>query len=135
LMSCILKKCFENILTRLWMWMERQRIKWRLEWIYLCFVIVNIWSWLWWVIGRKAKRQLHLRQECKFTFLLWLKSLCYPDGHDLNIFRLVNLESYTLYRMKSYNYNMFCKHLFNLLTEIYWQKKYKMHSQRSVTSL
>jgi hypothetical protein len=65
-----------------------------------------------WVI--KPKVNFALDKNAQLFVYQWLKSLYFSDGHALDMSRLVNLEGYKLYRMKSYDYHMFMQTLIPL---------------------
>jgi len=62
----------------------------------------------------KLKTSFALDKNARLLLYQWLKSLCFPNGHALNISRLVNLKYYILYGMKSHDYHMFMQTLIPL---------------------
>ena len=55
-----------------------------------------------------------LEKKAQLLVYKWLKSLCFPDGHDSNISRLVYMEECRLYGMKSHDCHMFMQTLIPL---------------------
>jgi hypothetical protein len=55
-----------------------------------------------------------LEKNAQLLVYKWLKSLCFPDGHASNISRLVNIEDYRLYGMKSHDCHVFMQTLIPL---------------------
>jgi len=62
----------------------------------------------------KLKASFALDNKARLLIYQWLKGLCFPDGHASNISRLVNLEDYRLYGMKSYDCHVFIQTLIPL---------------------
>jgi hypothetical protein len=59
----------------------------------------------------KPRASFVLEKNAQLLVYKWLKSLCFPDGHALNISRLVNTEECRLYGMKSDDCHVFMKTL------------------------
>jgi len=59
----------------------------------------------------KPRASFMLEKNAQLLVYKWLKSLCFPDGHALNISRLVNTEECRLYGMKSDDCHVFMKTL------------------------
>jgi hypothetical protein len=55
----------------------------------------------------KLRASFMLEKNAQLLVYKWLKSMCFPDGHALNISRLVNTEECKLYGMKSHACHMF----------------------------
>jgi hypothetical protein len=55
-----------------------------------------------------------LEKNAQLIVYKWLKSLCFLDGHASNISRLVNMEEYRLYGMKSHDCHVFMQTLIPL---------------------
>ena len=51
----------------------------------------------------KLKASFNLDKNAQLRVYQWLKSPCFPNGHALNISRLVNLEDCRLYGIKSHD--------------------------------
>jgi hypothetical protein len=51
----------------------------------------------------KPKASFNLDKNAQLLVYQWLKSPCFPNGHALNISRLVNLEDCRLYGIKSHD--------------------------------
>jgi hypothetical protein len=62
----------------------------------------------------KPRAGFMLEKNTQLLVYKWLKSLCFPDGHALNISRLVNMEECRLYGIKSYNCHVFMQTLIPL---------------------
>ena len=62
----------------------------------------------------KPKANFSLDKNTQLYVDQWLKSLRFPYGHTSNISRLVNLENYRLYEMKSHDCHMFMQTLIPL---------------------
>jgi len=73
-------------------------------------------------MGHKAQSKVHLREEYRTT------SLCFLDGHTLNILRLVNLEECRLYGMNSHDCLVFMQTLISLTYRDLLQNEYEMQS-------
>jgi len=61
----------------------------------------------------KLRASVVLENNAQLLVYKWLKSLCFPKAHVLNISRLVNMEECKLYGMKSHDYHVFMKHSFH----------------------
>jgi len=83
----------------------------------------------------KPKANFTLNKNAQLLIYQWLKGLCFLDGYASNISRLVNLEDVKLYKMKSHVVTCLCKHSFHLITRIYCEKGYGIHSRRLVIFL
>jgi hypothetical protein len=59
----------------------------------------------------KPRASFVLEKNAQQLVYQWLKSLCFPDGHVSDILRLVNLEEYKLYGMKSHDCHVFMQTL------------------------
>jgi hypothetical protein len=59
----------------------------------------------------KPRASFVLEKNAQLLVYKWLKSLRFPDGHALNISKLVNTEECRLYGMKSHDYHVFMKTL------------------------
>jgi hypothetical protein len=59
----------------------------------------------------KPRASFVLEKNAQQLVYQWLKSLRFPDGHALDILRLVNLEEYKLYGMKSHDCHVFMQTL------------------------
>jgi hypothetical protein len=57
--------------------------------------------------SRVTKPAALLEKNTQLLVYKWLKSLCFPDGHALNISRLVITEECRLYGMKSHDCHVF----------------------------
>jgi hypothetical protein len=55
----------------------------------------------------KPRASFVLEKNAQRLVYKWLKSLCFPNGHALNISRLVNTEECILYGMKNHDYHVF----------------------------
>ena len=55
----------------------------------------------------KPRASFMLEKNTQLLVYKWLKSLRFPDGHALNISRLVDMEEYRLYGMKSHDCHVF----------------------------
>jgi len=62
----------------------------------------------------KPRASFVLEKNAQLLVYKWLKSLRFPDGHASNISRLVNMEEYRLYGMKSHDYHVFIRTLIPL---------------------
>jgi hypothetical protein len=62
----------------------------------------------------KPKASFALDKNAQLLVYQWLKSLCFYDGHALNISRLVNLEDCRLYGMQSHDCHIFMQTLIPL---------------------
>jgi len=62
----------------------------------------------------KPRASFMLEKNAQLLVYKWLKSLRFPDGHPSNISRLVNIEDYRLYGMKSHDCHMFMQTLIPL---------------------
>ena len=62
----------------------------------------------------KLRASFVLKKNAQLLVYKWLKSLCFPDGHALNISRLVNMEECRLYGMKSHYCHVFMQTLIPL---------------------
>jgi len=62
----------------------------------------------------KQRASFVLEKNAQLLVYKWLKSLRFPDGHALNISRLVNMEECKLYEMKSHDYHVFMQTLIPL---------------------
>jgi hypothetical protein len=62
----------------------------------------------------KPRASFVLEKNAQLLVYKWLKSLCFFDGHALNISRLVNMEEYRLYRIKSHDCHVFMQTLIPL---------------------
>ena len=62
----------------------------------------------------KSRASFVLEKNTQLLVYLQLKSLCFPDGHVSNISRLVNLEKFRLYGMKSHDCYVFLQTLIPL---------------------
>jgi len=63
----------------------------------------------------KPKASFVLEKNAQLLVYKWLKSLCFSDGHASNISRLVNIEDYRLYGMKSHDCHVFMQTLIPLV--------------------
>jgi hypothetical protein len=59
----------------------------------------------------KPRASFVLEKNAQQLVYQWLKSLRFPDGHASDILRLVNLEEYKLYGMKSHDCHVFMQTL------------------------
>jgi hypothetical protein len=59
----------------------------------------------------KPRASFVLEKKAQLLVYKWLKSLFFPNGYASNISRLVNMEEYRLYGMKSYDYHVFMQTL------------------------
>jgi hypothetical protein len=59
----------------------------------------------------KPRASFVLEKKTQLLVYKWLKSLFFPNGYASNISRLVNMEEYRLYGMKSYDYHVFMQTL------------------------
>jgi len=59
----------------------------------------------------KLKTSFALNKNAQLLLYLWLKILCFPNGHALNISRLMNLKYYRLYGMKNHDCHVFMQTL------------------------
>jgi hypothetical protein len=62
----------------------------------------------------KPKESFVLDKNTQLLVYKWLKSLCFLDEHASNISRLVNLEDYRLYGIKSHDCRVFMQTLIPL---------------------
>jgi hypothetical protein len=62
----------------------------------------------------KPRASFVLEKNAQLLIYKWLKRLCFPDGHALNISRLVNIEECRLYGMMSHDCHMFMQTLIPL---------------------
>jgi len=62
----------------------------------------------------KPRASFVLEKNAQLLVYKWLKSLHFPNGHASNISRLVNIEDYRLYRMKSHDCHVFMQTLIPL---------------------
>jgi hypothetical protein len=62
----------------------------------------------------KPRANFVLEKNAQLLVYKWLKSLCFPDVHVLNISRLVNIEDCRLYGMKSHDCHVFMQTLIPL---------------------
>jgi len=62
----------------------------------------------------KPRASVVLEKNIQLLVYKWLKSLCFLDGHALNISRLVNIEDCRLYGIKSHDSHMFMQTLIPL---------------------
>jgi hypothetical protein len=62
----------------------------------------------------KPRASFVLEKNTQLLVYRCLKSLCFSDGHASGISRLVNLEEYRLYGMKSHDCHMFIQILIPL---------------------
>jgi len=62
----------------------------------------------------KPRASFVLEKNAQLLVYKWLTSLCFPDGHALNISRLVKMEECRLYGMKSHDYHVFIQTLIPL---------------------
>jgi len=62
----------------------------------------------------KPRASFVLEKNAQLLAYKWLKSLRFPDGHVLNISRLVNTEECRLYRIKSNDSHVFIQTLIPL---------------------
>jgi hypothetical protein len=63
----------------------------------------------------KPKASFTLDKNAQLLIYQWLKSLRFLDRYASNISRLVNLEDYGLYEMKSHDYHVFMQTLIPLV--------------------
>jgi hypothetical protein len=62
----------------------------------------------------KLKTSFALNKNGQLLLYQWLKSLCFSNGHALNISRLMNLKYYRLYGMKNHDCHVFMQTLIPL---------------------
>jgi len=62
----------------------------------------------------KPRASFVLEKNAQLLVYKWLKILCFPDRHASNISRLVNMEEYRLYGMKSHDCHVFIQTLIPL---------------------
>jgi len=62
----------------------------------------------------KLRASFVLEKNAQRLVYKWLKSLCFSNRHASNISRLVNMEEYKLYGMKSHDCHMFMQTLIPL---------------------
>jgi len=62
----------------------------------------------------KPRASFMLEKNAQLLIYKWLKSLRFPDGHDSNISRLINMGECRLYGMKSHDCNVFIQTLIPL---------------------
>jgi hypothetical protein len=62
----------------------------------------------------KPRASFVLEKNAQLLVYKWLKSMCFLDGHASNISRLVNMEEYRLYGMKSHDFHVFMQTLIPL---------------------
>ena len=76
-----------------------------------CKNIELVYDELW---AAKTKASFVLEKNTHLLVYKWLKSLRFPDGYTSNISRLVNIEDYKLYGMKSHDCHVFMQTLIPL---------------------
>jgi hypothetical protein len=59
----------------------------------------------------KPRASFVLEKNAQLLVYKWLNNLCFPDGHALNISRLVNMEECRLYGMKSHDCHVYMQTL------------------------
>jgi hypothetical protein len=100
----IKKNMFENIFNAVidMKGKTNKNIKARLNIFLFCHYkkikLVYDRSWV-----AKPKASFNLDKNAQLRVYQWLKSPCFPNGHALNISRLVNLEDCRLYGIKSHD--------------------------------
>jgi len=109
------KNVFENIFNTVMdvKGKTKDNIKARLDVALFCnrknMELVCDESWI-----AKPRASFMLEKKAQLLVYKWLKSLCFPDGHASNISRLVNMEEYRLYGMKSHDCHVFMQTLISL---------------------
>jgi len=89
----------------------------------------------------KPRASFVLEKNAQLLVYKWLKILRFPDGHASNISRLVNMEEFILYRMKSHDCHVFMQTLIplafrDLLSKGIWDALTKIsHFFRDICSI